>query len=172
MKNLREDIKRLTEHQQGARALFSNLFSLGFFAIFIYRLFSYLESHGFWTLPIRFPIEKLVEIFCGISLPASAKIGPGLRIHHFGGIVIHDTTEIGKNATIYHNVTIGVKTDDGKKAAIIGDNVYIGTGAVILGPLKIGNNVRIGANSVVLKDMPDNSTAVGNPAKIIQRNQP
>ncbi len=169
MKNIIADIKRFNEHEKGLRPLLSNIFSLGFAAVLVYRIFSFFNRLGIPTFPIRFPIEKLVEMFCGISIPASVKIGPGLRIHHFGGIVIHDSAEIGKNATIYHNVTIGLKTDDGKCAAKIGDNAYFGTGAVVLGEITLGNNVRVGANAVVLKDMPDNSTAVGNPAKIIVR---
>lgn len=169
MKFLIADIKRFTEHEKGLRPLLSNIFSLGFTAVLVYRIFSFLNRLGIPTFPIRFPIEKMVEMFCGISIPASATIGPGLRIHHFGGIVLHDTVELGKNATIYHNVTIGLKSDDGKRAAKIGDNAYFGTGSVILGDINLGDNVKVGANAVVLKDMPDNSTAIGNPAKIIIR---
>ena len=169
MTNLTHDIKRLVEHQKGFRILISNLLSLGFFAIAVYRFFSFFEKRGIPTLPIRFPVEKIVEIMCGISIPASAKIGPGLRIHHFGGIVIHNSVRIGTNATIYHNVTIGLKNDHESQAATIGDNVYIGTGTVILGNITIGNNVRIGANALVLENIPDNSTAVGNPARILVR---
>lgn len=169
MKYIIADIKRFSEHEKGLRPILSNIFSLGFAAILVYRIFSFLNRLGIPTFPIRFPIEKLVEMFCGISIPASAKIGPGLRIHHFGGIVLHDSVDIGKNATIYHNVTIGLKTDDGERAAKVGDNAYFGTGAVVLGAINLGNNVTVGANAVVLKDMPDHSTAVGNPAKIIVR---
>jgi serine O-acetyltransferase len=103
------------------------------------------------------------------SVPSRCKIGGGLRIQHFGQIMIHDSVTIGENVTIYNGVTIGLKHDDDLQGPILGDNVYIGTGAKILGQIKIGNNVTIGANTVVLTDIPDNSTAVGVPARILPR---
>lgn len=87
--------------------------------------------------------------------------------HGINGIVIHPTCVIGKNVTIMHQVTIGTRKVN--KSAVIGDNVFIGAGAKILGDISIGNNVKIGANAVVLEDIPDNSTVVGNPARIIRR---
>ena len=84
------------------------------------------------------------------------------------GIVIGETTTIGNNCTIYHGVTLGgTGKDKYKRHPDIGDNVIIGCGAKVLGPIKIGNNVKIGANSVVLKEVPDNSTVVGVPGKIV-----
>lgn len=165
------DIKRLTEHRKGFRNLLSEFFSLGFFAISVYRFFNWLTRNKIPNLIIRFPIEKLVEILCGISLPAKCKIGPGLRIHHFGEIVIHDSVKIGKSATIYHGVTVGVKKDDQIQGPMIGDNVYIGAGAKVLGNIQIGHNVIIGANAVTLSDVPDNATVAGIPAKIVTSNK-
>jgi len=167
--NYSKDISRLTEHQKGARRLISELFSLGFFAISIYRFFSFLSQNKIPNFIIRFPIEKIVEILCGISLPAKCEIGPGLRIHHFGEIVIHDSIKIGANATLYHGVTLGVKHDEDVQGPVIGNNVYIGAGAKILGDIKIGDNVTIGANAVVLCDVPDNATAIGVPARIVAK---
>lgn len=86
--------------------------------------------------------------------------------HGLNGIVISDQASIGKNATILQQVTIGVKYIGGK-SPVIGENVFIGAGAKVLGEIRIGNNVRIGANAVVLQDVPDNATVVGNPGKII-----
>ena len=83
--------------------------------------------------------------------------------------MIHDSVKIGKNATIYNGVTIGLKHDTDIQGPTIGECVYIGTGAKILGAIKIGNNVSIGANAVVLTDVPDDSIAVGIPARIIPR---
>lgn len=114
------------------------------------------------------PVYFLFTILLGIHLPKSCEIGPGLIIHHFGGIILNSNTVIGKNCTLRHNVTIGNRSeiDD---VPIIGDNVNIGVGAVLIGRIRIGNNVNIGANAVVLKDVPDNSTAVGVPANILYK---
>ena len=105
----------------------------------------------------------------GIEIHPGAKIGNNLFIDHGMGVVIGETAEIGDNVLIYHGVTLGGTGRDGnkKRHPTVGNNVIIGTGAKILGPITIGNNVKIGANSVVLKDIPDNKTAVGIPAKII-----
>ncbi len=84
-------------------------------------------------------------------------------IYHTGGVVINHRAVIGKNCTLRHNVTIGARYGD-KDVPVIGDNVSIGTGAVVIGEITIGNNVAIGANAVVLHDVPDNHIAVGNPA--------
>ncbi len=92
--------------------------------------------------------------------------------HGFMGIFISDMSEIGKNAVIYQHVTIGADRlvdSDNQGNPVIGDNVYIGAGAKIIGNVKIGNNCRIGANAVVYKDMPDNSVAVCSPTRIIQK---
>ena len=89
-------------------------------------------------------------------------------IDHGMGVVIGETAEVGDNVTIYHGVTLGgTGKDKGKRHPTVKDNVIIGAGAKVLGPITIGNNVKVGANSVVLKDVPDNATAVGMPAKII-----
>ncbi len=114
---------------------------------------------------IHLPLFAFITLLTGIHLPRGAKIGPGLRIWHFGGIVLNPDTVIGKNCTLRHNVTIGNRIYD-HDVPVIGDNVDIGVGAVIMGSIKIGNNVSIGANAVVLCDVPDNHIAVGVPAKI------
>lgn len=89
--------------------------------------------------------------------------------HHLNGIIVSHYAKIGKNCTIHQQVTIG--QSEGNGAPIIGDNVMIGAGAKIIGNVKIGNNVKIGANAVVVKDVPDNATAVGVPARIILKNR-
>lgn len=167
MNNYMADIRRLGEHEGGGKRLVSNVLSQGFLAITMYRFFNFLSRKRISCLIFRFPVEKLVEVICGISLPAKCEVGSGLRIHHFGGIVIHESVKIGKNATLYHGVTLGLKKDDEKKGPVIGDNVYIGAGAKVLGAIKIGNDVKIGANAVVLTDVPDNAVAVGVPARIM-----
>lgn len=100
----------------------------------------------------------------GIEILPGTKIGGGLVLPHLNGIIIHPTAQIGDNCTIYQQVTIGVNDFDEqipRKAAVIGNNCYIGAGAKIIGNIRIGDNVRIGANAVVISDVPSNCTVVG-----------
>lgn len=116
-------------------------------------------------------VDVIVKLISKCEIPSKCKIGKCFRLEHGGnGVIFHDNVVIGDNVRIFHQVTIG--SNIGRhykkgKAPIIGDNVIIGAGAKILGDVKIGNNVKIGTNAVVLKDVPDNCTAVGVPAKII-----
>lgn len=118
--------------------------------------------------PFAMLIKGSIRILWGGVIPYQAEIGKGTEFSYQGlGVVIHKQAIIGKNCFIRQNVTIGGGGGpDG--LPVIGDNVDIGTGAVILGGVHIGNNVRIGANAVVNKDIPDNCTAVGAPAKPIK----
>ncbi|MBC5995848.1 serine acetyltransferase [Romboutsia ilealis] len=110
----------------------------------------------------------IVKIIGGAELPAKAKIGSNLYLPHGGrGVVIHPNSVIGNNVIIYHQATIGSDKTGNDGAPTIGNNVFIGVGAKVLGSIQISDDVKIGANSVVLKDIPKNSTAVGIPAKII-----
>ena len=143
-------------------------------AIWIYRLGRrvYTWRPGTWrriALKIYWLAYRLVETVVGISLPLLADIGPGLRIWHFGNIVIHADVVIGANCTLRHGVTFGNRHEDGPVPRI-GDNVEFGAYAQVLGGVKIGNNCKIGAMSVVLIDVPDGATAVGIPARIIEDN--
>jgi len=106
----------------------------------------------------------------GISIPPSTKIGSDFYIGHFGGIVINHKSVIGKNCNISQGVTLGQANRGANKGyPSLGDNVYIGPGAKIVGAVKIGNNVAIGANCVVTKDIPDNSVVVGVPSRVISK---
>ena len=104
----------------------------------------------------------------GISVPYTTEIGSGFYIGHFGGIVVNGKSKIGKNCNLSHGVTLG-KANRGRNAGYptIGDNVYIGPGAKIVGAVKVGNNVAIGANCVVTRDIPDNAVVVGIPGRVI-----
>ena len=105
----------------------------------------------------------------GIEIHPGATIGKRLVIDHGMGIVIGETAEIGDDCLIYHGVTLGgTGKDVGKRHPTIGNNVLIGTGAKVLGPITIGSGSRVAANSVVLKDIPENSTAVGIPARVVR----
>ena len=105
----------------------------------------------------------------GIEIHPGATIGKRLVIDHGMGLVIGETAEIGDDCLIYHGVTLGgTGKDVGKRHPTIGNNVLIGTGAKVLGPITIGSGSRVAANSVVLKDIPENSTAVGIPARVVR----
>ena len=106
-------------------------------------------------------ISQIGRFFTGIEIHPGAKIGKRLFIDHGMGIVIGETATVGNNCTIYHNSTLGgTGKDKYKRHPDLGNNVMVGAGAKVLGPIKIGNNVKIGANSTVLKDIPDNVTVV------------
>ena len=108
----------------------------------------------------------LVEWFLGVELPWKLRVGPGLRLMHVHGLVVHDATVIGSAVTLRQNVTIGLAHDDGR-APRIGDNVDIGASAIVLGDIEVGPGATIGAGAVVVKDVPAGATVVGNPARIV-----
>lgn len=137
-------------------------------ASFIYWLRQCRNNNSFIRLIAMFFRRKLTRKY-GIQIPETVLIGPGFWIEHASPIVMHYNVVIGKNCTLHQFVTIGGVEG---KAPIIGDNCFIGAGAIILGDIRIGNNVTIGAGAVVTKDIPDNATVCGNPAKIIHYNHP
>ena len=114
---------------------------------------------------------RIVQIITGIELPCEARIGRRFVIDHADGIVISGYARFGDNCRIRTGVVVGLKSVDDPCAPDIGDNVDIGAGAKVLGRIKVGNNVLIGANAVVLRDIPDNSIAVGVPATVRPRQQ-
>lgn len=133
-----------------------------------------LSNHYSKLHPIGFIARLLYKKYFvkyGFQIPRETKLGEGFQINHFGGIVINKGSVIGKNCTISQNITIG-HTKRGIKAGCptLGDLVYIGPGAVILGGIRIGTNVLIAANSLVTTDIDSNSIVSGNPAVIKPRN--
>lgn len=169
---LRSDIAR--RFHSDLRGIFYNFFDGGFWAVVFYRfgrclfLFKVPVLKYFLRL-VSFFVFKLSEIFFSVSLPPSVDIGPGLYIGHTGVLVFHYQVKAGSNFSVSHGVTIGTAALGKKGVPKIGNNVYIGSGAKVLGNIKIGNNCHIGANAVVVKDLPDNCTAVGVPARIVRR---
>lgn len=115
-------------------------------------------------------ISQVNRFITGIEIHPGATIGSGILIDHGMGVVIGETAEVGNRVTIYHGTTLGgTGKDIGKRHPTVGDNVVIGAGAKVLGPITIGENSKVGANAVVLKDVPPNSTVVGIPGKIIKK---
>ena len=108
----------------------------------------------------------LLDVVMGISLPLNTQIGPALTIRHGQGIVISWKSRIGTNCEIHQNVTLG---EHRGHAPTVGNNVNIGANAVLIGGIHIGDQARIGAGAVVIDDVPEGTTAVGNPARIIDR---
>ena len=107
----------------------------------------------------------------GIEIHPGAKLGKRLVIDHGMGIVIGETAEIGDDCLLYQGVTLGgTGKETGKRHPTIGNNVLVGSGAKVLGPFKVGDNSRVAANSVVLREIPENSTAVGSPARVVRQN--
>jgi serine O-acetyltransferase len=145
--------------------------SQGFWVMVVYRF-------GRWRYGVRPVIVrkflsfvykvlfKFVQILTGVELPCEVVVGRNFIIDHFGGIVISGYAKFGDNCRIRTGVVVGLRRTGVGRAPVIGDNVDIGTGAKLLGPIRIGNNVLVGANAVVLCDVPDNSVAVGVPAVI------
>lgn len=147
-----------------------DILNWGFWALVIYR-FGRWRYEIKWR-PFRIPFSffyKFAFFFIkgiGIELPCEVELGKNFRIDHQGGIVISGYTRFGDNCVIRNGVTIGLSRVERPAAPQFGDNVDIGTGAKVLGEIRIGNNVTIGANAVVIRDVPDNSIAVGVPAGI------
>lgn len=141
----------------------------GFHALLFHRVAHWLYGHN------RFFMARTVSQwgrgFTGIEIHPGAQIGPCLFIDHGMGIVIGETAQVGRNCTLYHQVTLGgTGKDKGKRHPTLGDNVLIGAGAKVLGPVSIGDNARIAAGSVVLTNIPAGATAAGVPASVVRMN--
>ena len=166
---MREDLQAIFERDPAARSVAEIFFSYpGFHAIRFYRLAHWLWLHKRYFLG-RF-VSHVGRFFTGIEIHPGARIGRAFFIDHGMGVVIGETAEVGDDVTMYHGVTLGGTTwEKGKRHPTIGNNVVVGVGAKILGPVKIGDNTRIGANSVVIRDIPPNSVVVGIPGKVVFR---
>ena len=143
-------------------------------AVFFHKLAHFFYVAGF-DLIARI-ISQTIRFFTGIEIHPGAKIGKNLFIDHGMGVVIGETSEIGDNVTIYHAVTLGGSSPSidserqrhEKRHPTIGNDVVIGSGAQVIGPVYVGNGARIAANAVVVKDVPENATMVGIPAKAVK----
>jgi serine O-acetyltransferase len=136
----------------------------GLHAMWMHRMANRLYKRDL-RLPARL-VSHASRLITGIEIHPGATIGEGFFIDHGMGVVIGETTEIGRNVTIYQGVTLGgTGKETGKRHPTIGDGVIVGTGARVLGPLEIGDGAKVGAGAIVIKNVPSNSTVVGNPGR-------
>ena len=169
LKELYEDAKNILNKDPASRNVIEVIILYpGFHILVFHRLSHFLYRHKLLFLARL--VSQIGRFFTGIRRPIQElQLEEGCSIDHGMGIVIGETATIGDDCTIYHNSTLGgTGKDKYKRHPDIGNNVMVGSGSKVLGPIKIGNNVKIGANAVVLKDVPDNVTVVGVPAKIVK----
>jgi len=166
--NLRifEDVQTVFQKDPAARSVLEVLFCYpGLHALWMYRI-----GHFFWRFHLHFAARftsHMARFFTGIEIHPGAKIGRRFFIDHGSGVVIGETTEIGDDVLLYQGVVLGgVSLKKEKRHPTIGNNVMIGAGTIVLGPIMIGNGAKVGAASLVVSDVPPNSVAVGVPARV------
>lgn len=167
--SIKEDIRVVFERDPAARGVLEVVLCYpGFHAILMHRVAHYLYKHKLLLLGRL--ISQINRFLTGIEIHPAAKIGKGFFIDHGMSVVIGETAEVGDNVTLYQGVTLGgTGKEKGKRHPTLGNNIVVGSGAKILGPVKIGDNSKIGAGAVVLRDVPANSTVVGVPGKAVVR---
>lgn len=169
LKSIREDIRCVFERDPAARTPFEVLTTYpGVHAVMVHRL-----SHRLWNAGLcwiaRF-ISMIGRWITGVEIHPAAKIGRRFFIDHGMGVVIGETAEIGDDCTLYHGVTLGgTSWAKGKRHPTLGNNVIVGAGAKVLGPITVGHGARIGSNAVVVKDVAPNTTVVGVPGRISRK---
>ena len=170
-KRIREDINSVFERDPAARTVFEVLTTYpGIHAVIFHRI-----SHSLWRRNFKWlarVLSNLARWYTGVEIHPGATIGRRFFIDHGMGVVIGETAEIGDDCTLYHGVTLGGTTwSKGKRHPTLRNNVVVGAGAKVLGPIIIGEGARIGSNSVVTKEVPANATVVGVPGRVIARSQ-
>ncbi|WP_176330413.1 serine O-acetyltransferase [Oceanobacillus rekensis] len=170
LKIIKEDMEVVFEQDPAARTYFEVVLTYsGLHAVWNHRI-----AHWFYKRRLYFiarSISQISRFFTGIEIHPGAVIGRRLFIDHGMGVVVGETCEIGDNVTIFQGVTLGgTGKEKGKRHPTVKNNALISTGAKVLGDITIGENSKVGGGSVVLKDVPDNSTVVGVPGRIVVRN--
>ncbi len=169
VKDILADIDSVCERDPAARGRAEVLLLYsGVHALLVHRLSHYLHAKG-----LKFTarmLSQLAKFFTGIEIHPGATIGRGLFSDHGSGVVIGETAIVGDNCTLYQGVTLGgTGKESGKRHPTLGNNVMVGAGAKLLGNFTVGSNSKIAAGAVVLGDVPENSTAVGIPARVVRR---
>lgn len=165
---LKQDVRCVFERDPAARTVAEVLTTYpGVHAIVLYRI-----AHRLWCRQWRFSarfLSYVARIWTSIDIHPGARIGRRFFIDHGSGVVIGETAELGEDVTLYHGVTLGgTSWSKGKRHPTLGNGVVVGAGAKILGPITLGHNVKVGANSVVIRNVPEQRTVVGIPARIVQ----
>ena len=167
LRQIKEDIDVALEKDPAARN------ALEVFILYpgVHALVAYRFNHWLWGIGLKFIARSLSQFarwITGIEIHPAAKIGKRFFIDHGMGVVIGETSEVGNNVFVYQGVTLGgLATKKGKRHPTISDDVVIGAGAKVLGPIKIGCNTKIGSGSVVLQDVPEYSTVIGVPGRVV-----
>jgi serine O-acetyltransferase len=165
----RDEVRSALERDPAATCALEVILTYsGFHAIVLHRINSVLHKAKIPLLPRI--LSQIGKFITGIEIHPGAQIGKGLFIDHGMGVVIGETTILGTNVTLFQGVTLGgTGKEKGKRHPTLGNNVVVGTGAKILGNIKIGDNVNVGANAVVIRDVPPNSTVVGVPGRVAKK---
>lgn len=168
---VKEDIRVVFERDPAARNVFEVIISYpGLHAIWLHRIAHFLWDKGAKTLARI--ISHINRFLTGIEIHPGAKIGRRFFIDHGMGVVIGETAEIGDDVLMYQGVVLGgTSLKKEKRHPTIGNNVVIGAGAILLGPIKVGDGAKIGAGSVVIKDVPEGTTVVGVPARVVEKRE-
>jgi serine O-acetyltransferase len=170
LKSVREDIRSVFERDPAAKSVSEVVVCYsGLHAVWFYRL-----NHALWKHHLRLlarALSQFARLLTGIEIHPAAQIGRRLFIDHGMGVVIGETSIVGDDVTLYQGVTLGgTGKEKGKRHPTVGSDVVIGSGAKVLGDIRVGDRCRIGAGSVVLRDVPDDSTVVGVPGHIVFQN--
>ena len=166
---IKEDIKTIYEKDPAAENILEVLFCYpGLHALIMHRI---AHKLNYWKIPLLPRIlSNISRFFTGIEIHPAARIGRRFFIDHGMGVVIGATTIIGDDVLLYQGVTLGgTGNEHGKRHPTLGDNIVVGSGAKVLGNIEIGSNSRIGAGSVVVDSVPENSTVVGIPGRIVRQ---
>ena len=164
---IRSDVRAKAQWVYGSvshKSILKALLTDGTFAMIVYRLMQ--ASQRLHLVPLAMLFNKLNAFFGRCIIGRNASFGPGFVLIHSYGVVINSSVSGGSGVKIEHQVTIGAEKD---KAPVLGNNVFVGAGAKVLGSVRIGNDAKIGANAVVVNDVPDGATAVGVPARVVGR---
>lgn len=164
---IKQDIKCVFERDPAARNILEVITSYsGVHAMIFHRI-----NHRLWTLGLKFPsrfFAHMARWLTGVEIHPGAEIGERFFIDHGMGVVIGETAVIGNDCTLYHGVTLGgTSWKKGKRHPTLGDNVVVGAGAKVLGPIELGDGVRVGSNAVVVKDVARDLTVVGIPGRVV-----
>lgn len=170
-KGMREDVRAVFDRDPAARHWFEVVTtSPGLHAIWLHR-----GSHALWNVGLKWLARFLAQtarFLTGIEIHPGARIGRRFFIDHGMGVVIGETAEIGDDCTLYHGVTLGGTTwNPGKRHPTLKDRVVVGAGAKVLGPIEVGEGARIGSNAVVTRPVPAGATAMGIPARFVQKDR-